>query len=266
MHNNMFMFFVVAFPLVVAAEACPFNKWEKYQGVQLLRAKPKGAYIFSTSQTKVDADGAPNAYHPDDVGLHCTKGVGFKGLDCPANAGYPEKIWWRSVIVPNPQNKNEGYIQFDGEYKGYLISQTSLKDKSKSDLDINKYVDSTQVPYLVFPGKFSTVKGTGLMGDFGYAINLDANKIAPFIVADIGPPNAHLGEMSIALANALGGTNPNPRTGSGTPKGKIVYVIFPYSRSAPAWPLTQDEIQSNATSLLSTIGGEKVLRICADVL
>jgi hypothetical protein len=163
--RNLFLAGLVLFSSVVqAAATCPFQKWEQYQGTQLLREKPKDAYIFSTNQVKVDADGAPNAYHPDDVGLHCTKGTGFKGLDCPANGGYPKESWWRSAILPDPKNNNQGYIQPDGTFKGYFVSQTSLKDNSKSNLDTKKYVDSTQIPYLVFPGKFNTMNGTGSMG------------------------------------------------------------------------------------------------------
>jgi hypothetical protein len=266
MRNHLLAGLVIFSSVAQAAPTCDFQKWEKYQGTKLLREKQNGPYIFSTSQVKVDADGAPNAYHPEDVGLDCKKGTGFKGLDCPANGGYPKKSWWRSAIVPDPQNNKKGYVQPDGAFKGYFISQTSLKDNSKSNLDTKKYVDSTQVPYLVFPGEFNTMNGTGLMGDFGYAINIDNGKSSPFIVAEVGPPKAHLGEMSISLGSALGGSNPNPRTGSGTPEGKIVYVIFPYSKNFPAWPLSQEEIQSKVTSLLSTIGGEETLRFCADAL
>jgi hypothetical protein len=101
---------------------------------------------------------------------------------------------------------------------------------------------------------------------FGYAFNIENGKSSPFIVAEVGPPNVHLGEMSISLGNALGGSNPNPRTGAGVPNSKIVYVIFPYSKNSPAWPLSHEEIQSKVTSLLNTIGGEETLRVCSDAL
>lgn len=71
------------------AETCAFEQWSKYQGSLLRKHATRPAYIFATDNVGVDADGAPNAYHPDDVGLNCTKGTGFKGLDCPENAGYP---------------------------------------------------------------------------------------------------------------------------------------------------------------------------------
>jgi hypothetical protein len=254
---------LVIFPTMTqAVETCPFQKWEKYNKTKLSREGQSGAYIFSTSHVDIDADGAPNAYHPDDVGLDCKNGTGFKGLDCPENGGYPNSDWWQSAIVPDPKDNKKGYVQPDGNFKGYFVSQTTLGDDSKANLDPKKYVDSTQVPYLVFPGNFYSMNGTGLIGDFGYAINTENSKTSPFIVAEVGPPKANLGEMSIFLGNALGGSNPNPRTGSGAPEGEIIYVIFPYSKNSPAWPLSQEEIQSKVTKLLSTIGGEKTIKHC----
>lgn len=251
---------------VQASPPCAFQKWDKYQGSQLLRQTAKGPYIFSTSEVKVDADGAPNAYHPDDVGLHCTKGLGFKGLDCPANGGYPNQNWWPSAIVPDPKNNKKGYIQPDGQFKGYFVSQTSLKDKSKSNLDPEKYVNSTAVPYLVFPGQFNSKVGTGAVGDYGFALNLDNGKSSSFIVAEVGPPKAHLGEMSIYLGSALGGSDPNPRTGTGTPKGKIIYVVFPYTKATSGWPISNEAIDSTASELLKSIGGVEMLKSCANAL
>jgi hypothetical protein len=249
-----------------AAPQCAFQKWDRYQSTQLLRQAVKGPYMFATSKVKVDADGAPNAYHPDDVGLHCTKGVGFKGLDCPANGGYPTESWWRSAIVPDPKDNNKGYIQQDGAFRGYFVSQTSLKDGSKSNLDHKKYVDSTSIPYLVFPGEFNSKSGTGSIGDYGLALNLENGQSSPFIVAEVGPPKAHLGEMSIYLGSALGGSNPNPRTGAGTPKGRIAYVVFPYTKDALEWPIARKTIESRVADLLDSIGGIEMLKSCTSAL
>ena len=108
-----------------AAPSCPLAHWDDYGGTQLFRNAGQGAYVFATTHAQVDADGAPNAYHPDDVGLNCKTGTGFKGLDCPANGGYPNGDWWPSAIVPDPKNKKKGYVQPDGEFKGFFVSQTS---------------------------------------------------------------------------------------------------------------------------------------------
>ena len=251
--------------LAVASD-CTFTNPDLYQGTRLLMAQDGCSYIFAAKEVKVDADGAPNAYHPDDMGLHCTTGVGFKGLDCPTNAGYPNSNWWHSALLPDPTNPSKAYVQSSGPYKGFFVSQTSLKDYVKQDIQTEKYVDARSVPYLVFPGNFYKKKGTGILGDFGYAINLENGKASPFIVAEVGPPNARQGEMSIALGVALGGSSPNPRTGEGTPKGKILYVIFPRSAKSPPWPVSADTLSSTVTFLLEGIGGSKAILSCADAL
>ncbi len=251
---------------LAAASDCTFTNPDLYQDTQLLWAQDGHSYIFATKAVKVDADGAPNAYHPDDMGLPCKTGVRFKGLDCPANAGYPNSNWWHDALVPDPTNPSKAYVQSSGPYKGFFVSKTSLKDPVKQDIQTEKYVDARSVPYLVFPGEFYKKNGTGILGDFGYAINLENGKASPFIVAEIGPRNAALGEMSIALAVALGGSSPNPRTGDGTPKGKILYVIFPRSAKSPAWPVSADMLSSTVTSLLEGIGGSKTILSCADAL
>src|SRR5438105_3856878 len=79
-----------------AAQTCPFDPWTTYQSTQLYRSAGADSYFFSTEQHAVDADGAPDAYHPDDVGKPCN-GPG-RGLDCPANAGLlSSSDGWKNV-------------------------------------------------------------------------------------------------------------------------------------------------------------------------
>ncbi len=248
------------------AATCPFAAWTRYLDSPVLQ-HPSGAYVFATTGVKVDADGAPNAYHPDDVGLHCTKDTGFRGLDCPANAGYPGTPWWPSVLVADPQDPSRPYIQPPSSaFAGFFVSQTSLKDTAKPSTDPSKYVDSRSVPYLVFPGNFHKMKGTGNLGDVGFALNISNGKGSALIVAEIGPAAAKLGELSIALAAALGGENLNPRTGAGAPTGKILYVIFPRSAATPAWPLTPEALSRRAEAFLSNVGGIEALASCREAL
>ena len=56
--------------------------------------------VFYKSGMTIDADGAPNAYHPDNIGLDDLK-----------NAGYPNTSWWKNILVPDPQNPNRAYEQ-----------------------------------------------------------------------------------------------------------------------------------------------------------
>jgi len=217
--------------------------WITYHGVQLHHVSANGAYCYTTSHVGIDADGAPNAYGPSNT-----------GLDFNANAGYPDGSW-ESVLVPDPHDRDKPYQQPDGPFRGFFVTQTSLKDNISPDTSPAKYVDASKIPYIVFPGDFYRLRGTGHMGDLAMVRNLSNGKTSAAIVADQGPSSAPLGEISIKLASNLGGTNPNPRNGSGAPTGQIQYVLFPGSRQRPAWPLTATQIDDLAAAALQEIGG-----------
>lgn len=242
-------------PVVAASAECSFELWGEYQGDRLLSHPTQSAYLFATSHKVVDADGAPNAYHPEDA-----------GLDYLANAGYPNTSWWKSVLVEDPDRPGTAYRQPDGPFEGYFISKTSLQDPSKPETDTSRYVNATSIPYLVFPGSFYQRSGTGRLGDLGYAFNLSTGDASPFVIADIGPSQAKLGEMSIALAEGIGGENVNPRNGAGIPSGKILYIVFPYSSRSHAWPLTNDEIKRASEDLLESVGGRDAVLACESKL
>ena len=108
-------------PLTYAEPECRFVPWRTYGGTALLSHPTVPAYVFASRQMAVDADGAPNAYHPDDI-----------GLDLLANAGYPNSSWWGSVLVADPSDPRRAYTQPSGEFAGYFVSKTSLQDSSLS--------------------------------------------------------------------------------------------------------------------------------------
>lgn len=246
---------VLASTFAFAQSDCRFNQWNSYTGTKLLSHPTASAYLFSSTHVAVDADGAPNAYHPGDV-----------GLDALANAGYPNESWWTSVLVGDPNDPGRAYAQTSGEFVGYFVSKTSFQDESKALTDPARYVDARKIPYLVFPGSFYRMKGTGLLGDLGYAISLSSGEKTAFVVADIGPSSARLGEVSIALAERLGGRNVNPRNAAGAPQGEMLYVVFPYSSRGCGWPLSVDEIERRANSLLEEAGGIESILACKSAL
>ena len=218
--------------------------WTSYHGVNLWREAGGTAYGYVTTHMEIDADGAPNAYHPDNT-----------GLDALANAGYPNG-GWTSVLAVDPHRPGHPYVQPPGSpFAGYFVSRTSLQDTTLPDIDTARYVDASQVPYLVFPGAFHKLAGTGTTGDLVVCKALDSGLTCAAIVADIGPRDAPLGEVSIALAARLGGRHPNPRTGAGKPHGPVKYVVFPGSRGKPAWPLTPTELDRRAHERLEAAGG-----------
>lgn len=226
-----------------AIEACDINFWWEYENTQLFAHNDTNTYFFTTPHMAIDADGAPNAYHPDDI-----------GLDYLENSGYPDKSWWKDVLVVDPEYPDDAYVQKSGEFAGYFVSKTSLCNKEKAVTDPKRYTDSRHIPYFVFPGSFYASSGTGLLGDIGIAINLATKAKTAFVVADIGPSKAPLSEVSISLAERLGGKNVNPRNGAGIPEGEILYIIFPYSSREYKWPMSLEEMSAAADELLMSIG------------
>ncbi len=245
------------------AADCPFADWRTYKNTELRRTADHKAYVWITSRTAIDADGAPRAYHPDDVGKPC--GPTGAGLDCPSNAGYPSKSWWPTVLAADPANPGKAFVQPSGPAQGFFVSKTALQDSANgNERETLRYVDASTIPYVVFPRPFFQLAGTGKLGDLGIAYHLQTGKKTAFIVADIGPDEP-LGEGSIALFQALGGNNPNPRTGGGVASGKVLYLVFPRSvdQRARKWPMTPAQIDQAVETLLGTIGDESVLQTCA---
>ncbi|MGD0864694.1 MAG: hypothetical protein ABSA49_03960 [Rhizomicrobium sp.] len=222
--------------------------WLTYHGVNIYRVPNSTAYFYVTSNIAIDADGAPNAYNPQNT-----------GLDALGNAGYPHGQW-QSVLVPDPLNPTSAYVQKAGDpFPGYFVAMTSLLDKTQPITDTHRYLDARSVPYLVFPGAFYETQGTGALGDLAMVRDLTNGRTSCAIVGDIGPHDAPLGEMAIGLAVNLGGTNPNPRNGDGAPPGPFQYVVFPGSRSDPAWPLAPAQMLALANARLAQMGGWPVV-------
>jgi len=224
-----------------------FGPAETFLGTKIFRQANNLAYAYETNVAAVDADGAPNAYHPDNI-----------GLDTLTNAGYPHTSWWKEVLVPDPNFPSKAYVQPSGEFAGYFVSMTSLRNPQGNQLDPSTYVDATRFPYVVMPPGFSTHPNVAKPGDVGFATQLASGMTTTFIVGDTGGgSDAKLGEGSIALFVSLGGQNPNPRNGSGVPSGKIQYIIFPGSRKpgADIWPRTNQDIHDQAMALISSTPG-----------
>src|SRR5215468_11134730 len=244
----VFGLLMAAIEVSYAIAACDAVAGFDYRGAKIRKLPNSQAYFYAITRMAIDADGAPNAYHPQD-----------KGIDALANAGFPRGNW-EAILVVDPAKPNEPFVQTEGEFAGYFVSQTTLQDRSLPVTDIRRYVDARQVPYIVFPGGFFALKGTGNFGDVGMAMNIDNGKESPFIVADAGPQNAPLGEVSIRLAENLGGMNVNPRTGAGMPRGRFVYLVFPRTKSDPAWPVSSEQLQRRTQELLTSIGGWERVR------
>jgi hypothetical protein len=193
--------------------------------------------MFFQSGMTIDADGAPNAYNPQNT-----------GLDDLANAGQPGH--WDGVV----QDENgDPFVQGpDDPFPGYYVSCTSLCDRSKRSIDPRRYVDASRIPYVVLPGGLAREAGAHL-GDFALVVNLRNSRSSYAIFADIGT----LGEGSIALADNLG-IHSDARVG-GT-RGGVLYVIFPGSGDGA--PHTVDEINTLAAERADRWGGIEQLNAC----
>ncbi len=217
----------------------------------------QSAFFFKAGM-KIDADGAPAAYHPDD-----------KGLDDLENAGDPGD-WW-ALVTDTGEPDGEPIIQGDDDpAPGYYISRTALEDETKDRTDPRRYVDATKIPYIVLPEneneKFLK-KAKVKLGDFAAVYSGENGKLAFAIFADTGLSYAggveewRFGEGSIALAKALGIPS-SPKTG-GT-DGGVLYIVFPGSGNGK--PRSLEEIRSEAKKHFDQWGGMERAKACFDDL
>ena len=202
---------------------------------------PSNSAIFFVAGMAIDADGAPNAYNPQDT-----------GIDDLGNAGEPGN--WNALAK---DDDGQPLVQGpDDPYPGYYISTTALSDRSKPAKDPSRYVDATKIPYVVLPVGLNRQYGVR-PGDFAFVANQRNGKTSFAIFADVGPPNA-IGEGSIALAENVG-VRSSPRRG-GIRDG-ILYVVFTGSGNRQPRPI--DEINSEGARLLREIGGLERLQTCS---
>lgn len=241
----MWMAAVVA--LVVSAESeCAREQVTTVGRTAVWRAAGTSALVYEGGLA-IDADGAPDAYHPED-----------RGLDYLANAGKPGN-WW-GVVTADGKASGEPVIQGPSDPKpGYYVSSTSLVDRSKKVTDPRRYVDSTSVPYLAVSPLILTGKlaGGARVGDLAAVVNTATGKVAYAVVADVGPKDK-LGEGSIALAQALGVKDASPKRG-GVRSG-VVYVVFP--GSSTGWPRTDEDMAAAGEKLFQAWGGLAKVEAC----
>ncbi|HEX6803792.1 MAG TPA: glycoside hydrolase family 75 protein [Terriglobales bacterium] len=211
---------------------------ERCREVPVWRLADTQVFFFIAGMT-IDADGAPNAYHPDDL-----------GLDELANAGNPAH--WDGIITD--QNGNPIIQQESDPFPGYYVSCTTLADSSKPLSDPRRFVDASQIPYVVLPNEVAE-RGGARLGDFAFVMNLRNGRSSFAIYADIGT----LGEGSIALAQALG-IHSDARVG-GTSDG-ILYVLFP--GSGDLTPRAFDEVQNEGEKQICLRPEMRNLFSCAE--
>lgn len=228
-----------------AASSCAasllFN-FQDYRHGELRREVPvwhmrQGSAFYFDAGMTIDADGAPDAYNPENTGLDDLK-----------NAGEPGN--WGGLAQDKDGNP---YVQGPNDpFPGYYVSCTSLADRDKDDSDPTKYVDASKIPFVVLPREVVRESGTRI-GDFAVVFNLRNGRSSYAIFADVGT----MGEGSVALAQRLG-IDPDAREG-GT-RGPVRYVVFPGSGNGR--PRTLDEIASVTEKLYQDLGGAEQIDAC----
>jgi hypothetical protein len=200
---------------------------EPERDIPIGRLPGSPAFFYESGMT-IDADGAPNAYHPDN-----------SGLDDLANAGTPGR--WEGLAK---DADGEPFIQGpDDPFPGYYVSATALADRSKPVNDPTRYVDASKIPFVVLPGGMARQLGAR-PGDFAAVFNQRNAKSSFAIFGDVGPYD-RIGEGSMALAENLG-IRSDARNG-GARRG-ILYLVFPGSGNGR--PRTIEEINAEGQKLL----------------
>jgi hypothetical protein len=200
---------------------------EPERDIPIARLPGTQAFFYVAGMT-IDADGAPNAYHPDNT-----------GLDDLANAGTPGR--WEGLAK---DADGEPFIQGPNDpFPGYYVSATALADRSKPANDPTRYVDASRIPFIVLPGGMAGQLGAR-PGDFAAAFNQRSGKFSFAIFGDVGPYD-RIGEGSVALAENLG-IRSDARNG-GARRG-ILYLVFPGSGNGR--PRTIEEINTQGQKLV----------------
>ncbi|GEM_PF-1224161 len=224
----------------------PRTKLFEIAGHSAWRLSGSTAFFYKSSMS-IDADGAPNAYHPNDT-----------GIDFLGNAGRPGN-WW-ALVTDNGRHDGNPVIQgSDDPFPGYYISTTALVDGKFPEKDPRRYVDATRIPYIVLPNN-SLIWNTGVKkGDFAVVYYKKTQQLSFAIFADVGPKN-ELGEGSVKLAQNLG-HDPfvNGRVRRGISED-VFYLVFPGSGNGK--PRTIGEIETLTQALFDQWGGRQRLEIC----
>jgi hypothetical protein len=197
------------------------------------------AFFYESGMT-IDADGAPNAYHPDNT-----------GLDDLANAGSPGN--WYGLAK---DADGEPFVQGPNDpFPGYYVSATALADRTRPVNDPARYVDASKIPFIVLPGSVARQLGAR-PGDFAAVFNQRNGKSSFAIFGDVGPPD-RIGEGSVALAENLG-IRSDARNG-GARRG-ILFLVFPGSGNGRPRPI--EEINTESEKLLQSWGATPQLTAC----
>jgi len=263
---------------------------ETHEGVRTILGD--GSALAFATNMRVNTDGAPRSYHPDDpAGATLALNKMCHGANAKTVFGRTvnyEKCnrfnrLFEKARDANWTGWNKPKIEFfavatkpdgtpcintEAPNEGYFVSTTSvLADASITDVcDQKRYLDSTGVPFAIYPPTDEfTARGLG-RGDLAAFYNPKENLLKFALIGDAGP-KLGLAEGSIALAAQLQ-KDPTPPAnvadvyGFGVPE--VFGVFFP--NASLAAPYTADTITAGAKGVFEEWGGLDRLIACGEAL
>lgn len=252
---------------------------------------PTHIVIFFSTSLRVNTDGAPNSYHPQDLSgsvkainnicnAVTVKRNGQKLKKCSTeiipvitqfvanNFREPAgtKITWQNVIAATKDatGRKIPCVFKSGEFAGYFGSLTSLKNgltgQAAGECEHLNQLDQRIIPAFVLPGGDNIVTSLGAgMGDLLVAFNPANNVVSVAVVGDIGPKDT-LGEGSVGLNMILLGKTEQPTTYQlakklDTGDKAMLIAIIPKSRTFnPQKPFTKANLTDRVDQWLVQAG------------
>jgi hypothetical protein len=224
------------------------------------------ALVLFKAKLRVNTDGAPNSYHPNDLEgktlainnicngvsvkeiatgktLACAKARTvfgqFRDRDWTVPNGF--RITWGNVIAAREVGGRRIPCVFQGgEHKGYFGSLTALTNglnpADAGECGFKDQLDERVVPALVMPGGDNPLRAFGARkGDLVVAHNPGNGVTKAAVIGDLGPPD-NIGEGSVALNMSLLRKTDQPKTYAEAKKldtgnQEILVAIVPKSGS-----------------------------------
>jgi hypothetical protein len=252
-----------------------------------------GRLALFSARLRVNTDGAPNSYHPDDPSgerlaiNNILNGIAVRNADNETVGGreaiqafiaFRDNKWvnppgltvsWQSVIAARQFDGRTVPCVFQtGAFQGYFGSLTALQNglpaSAAGECDVNNQLDERFIPALVMAGasdgKPNPLQSFGArLGDLVVAVNPQNGNAVAAVVGDVGPPD-NLGEGSVALNMGLLGRTEQPRTYTeakqlDTGPQQITVAVLPGTRGFQAQrPYSRDNIRARVEAWAAANG------------
>lgn len=250
---------------------------------------PAHKVIFFRTSLRVNTDGAPNSYHPQDLTgslkaiNNICNGVSVKrnGQRLGCSSAIPvirqfiannfrepagTSITWQNVIAgtTDATGRKIPCVFKSGEFAGYFGSLTSLKNgltgQAAGECEHLNQLDQRIIPAFVLPSGQNIVRQLGAdKGDLLVAFNPSNNVVSVAVVGDFGPADK-LGEGSVGLNMILLGKTEQPTTFAlakrlDTGNQAMLIAIIPNSRTFnPQRPFTKENLTNRLDQWLTQAG------------